>query len=171
MPGRRKTAVTALFKDVEGEGFKTSRVKCIFCSTVLSKNGSRMMKHIENCVKCTDDIKKKYLSSAHEVATASRSMSCDSCETQPCSSTGVESDSDDSDCASQTSLSAKSKTNIRPTFSTYKGSVKRHKGTYKEFSASSSTRTTAADDKKGSAFFDRISTSQNVSTGTLLSDY
>ena len=70
MPGRNKTGVTALFKDVKGDSFKTSRVKCILCSTVLSKNGTRMVKHIKNCVQCTHDIKKKYLSSEkYEVGT------------------------------------------------------------------------------------------------------
>lgn len=174
MPGRKKTAVTALFKDVKGEGFKTFRVKCIFCSTVLSKNGTRMVKHIKSCMKCTDDIKKKYLrSEKYEGATSFEGMGCES-EIQPCSSICVETDSDDSECASASpsSTSLSTKTSIRPTSSTCKRSVKRHKGTYKEFSASSSTRTTPADDKKIPAFFDRLSAAQNVSTGTCtLSDY
>ena len=62
MPGRKKSVVGSLFKPVPTDAtFKTARVKCIFCSTVISKNGSRMSKHINKCEKCTDDIKAKYL--------------------------------------------------------------------------------------------------------------
>ena len=57
MPGRKKTGVLPLFKDVEGGDFKTPRVKCLFCSKVLSKNGTRMENHIRECVKCQDNKK------------------------------------------------------------------------------------------------------------------
>ena len=60
MPGRKKTPVAKLFKDVPSDG-KVAKVKCLFCSTVLSKNGSRMVNHIEKCKKCGEKIKKKYL--------------------------------------------------------------------------------------------------------------
>ena len=60
MSGRKKTPVAKLFKDVPSDG-KVARVKCLFCSTVLSKNGSRMVKHIEKCKKCDEKIKEKYL--------------------------------------------------------------------------------------------------------------
>ena len=43
----KKTPVSFLFKDVTSDG-KVAKVKCLFCSTILSKNGSRMVNHIEN---------------------------------------------------------------------------------------------------------------------------
>ena len=60
MPGRKKTQFTKLFKDVPSDG-KVAKVKCLFCLTVLSKNGSRMVKHIEKCKKCDEKVKEKYL--------------------------------------------------------------------------------------------------------------
>ena len=39
MPGRKKTAILPLFKDVVGGDFKTPGVKYIFYSTVVAKNG------------------------------------------------------------------------------------------------------------------------------------
>ena len=47
MPGRKKTAVLPLFKDVVGGDFKTPRAECIFCSTVVAKSGTRMENHIK----------------------------------------------------------------------------------------------------------------------------
>ena len=62
MPGRKTSVVESLFKSAPADStFKTKRVKCIFCSTIISKNGTRMVNHIRKCEKCTDDIKAKYL--------------------------------------------------------------------------------------------------------------
>ena len=69
MPGRKKTAILPLFKDVVVGDFKTPRVKCIFCSTVVAKNSTRMENHIRKCVKCTDDIKHKYVCFSKEKET------------------------------------------------------------------------------------------------------
>ncbi|KAF2353136.1 Histone acetyltransferases subunit 3 [Trinorchestia longiramus] len=58
--GRKKTPVAKLFKDVPSDS-KVAKGKCVFCSTVLSKNGSRMVKHIEKGQKCDKKVKVKYL--------------------------------------------------------------------------------------------------------------
>ena len=61
MPGRKTSIVESLFKSAPADStFKTKRVKCIFCSTIISKNGTHMVNHIRKCEKCTDDIKAKY---------------------------------------------------------------------------------------------------------------
>ena len=42
MPGRKTSVVESLFKSAPADStFKTKRVKCIFCSTIISKNGTR----------------------------------------------------------------------------------------------------------------------------------
>ena len=42
MPGRKTSVVENLFKSAPADStFKTKRVKCIFCSTIVSKNGTR----------------------------------------------------------------------------------------------------------------------------------
>ena len=65
MQGRKTSIVESLFKSAPADStFKTKRVKCIFCSTILSKNGTCMVNHIRKCKKCTDDIKAKYLTSS-----------------------------------------------------------------------------------------------------------
>ena len=61
-PDGKKSVVGSFFKLVPTDAtFKTARIKCILCSTVMNKNGSRMSKHINKCEKCNDDIKAKYL--------------------------------------------------------------------------------------------------------------
>lgn len=61
--GRKKTPVASLFNDVEDKDVgKVAKVKCKYCSIVLSKNGTRMAQHIASCKKCDEVIKKKYLS-------------------------------------------------------------------------------------------------------------
>lgn len=62
MPGRKRSAVAHLFKDVESGG-KVAKVKCNFCCVTVAKNGTRMTNHILCCKKCDDQIKRKYLSS------------------------------------------------------------------------------------------------------------
>ena len=65
VPGRKKSVVGSLFKPVPTDAtFKTARVKCSFCSTVISKYRSRIIKHINKCEKCTYDIKAKYLTNS-----------------------------------------------------------------------------------------------------------
>ena len=64
MPGGRNPLLRAFLNQFPctDDKFKTQRVKCLFCSIIISKNGSRMVKHFVKCEKCTDDIKVKYLS-------------------------------------------------------------------------------------------------------------
>lgn len=70
--GRKKTAVSKLFKEVTSKTGKLARVKCTFCSYELSKSGTRMTKHIVSCKKCPDEVKVKYItSSVSPSATAS----------------------------------------------------------------------------------------------------
>ena len=69
MPGRKKTAVLPLFKDVVGGDFKTPRVKCIFAVQLWP----RMENHIKKCVKCTDDIRHKYVRFSKEKETTAAS--------------------------------------------------------------------------------------------------
>lgn len=60
MPGRKKTPVSALFKDIPSDG-KVGKVKCLFCNMEVAKNGTRMMNHIRDCKKCDEVVKIKYL--------------------------------------------------------------------------------------------------------------
>lgn len=60
MPGRKKTPVASLFKDITGSG-KVAKVKCLFCAMIVAKNGTRMMNHIRDCTKCDEMVKFKYL--------------------------------------------------------------------------------------------------------------
>ena len=47
MPGRKTFVVESLFKSAPTDStFKMKRVKCIFCSTIISKNGTSMVNHI-----------------------------------------------------------------------------------------------------------------------------
>jgi hypothetical protein len=68
-PGRKPTVVSTLFKDVAGGDLKIPKVKCNFCGTMVTKNGSRMKAHIGKCKNCTDDIKHKYLKSSNTDST------------------------------------------------------------------------------------------------------
>ena len=40
---------------------KSAQEGAHFCSTLVSKNGTRMKKHIEVCKKCDEQVKLKYL--------------------------------------------------------------------------------------------------------------
>lgn len=60
MVGRKKVAVACLFSKAVGGTAKTEQVKCNFCCLKLSKGGTRMRQHIKKCVKCPNDVKKKY---------------------------------------------------------------------------------------------------------------
>jgi hypothetical protein len=61
MPGRKPSVLASLFKSVASGDLKIPKVKCNFCGTNITKNGSRMKKHILNCKHCTDNIRAKYL--------------------------------------------------------------------------------------------------------------
>ena len=50
----------SLFKDIVSTS-KVKRVKCIFCNIEVVKNGTRMVKHIIDCKKCDDIVKRKYV--------------------------------------------------------------------------------------------------------------
>jgi hypothetical protein len=62
MPGRKRTPLAVLFKDVTATGDgKVTSVKCVFCCSEIAKNGTRMANHIAGCKNCDDKIKLKYL--------------------------------------------------------------------------------------------------------------
>ena len=63
MPGRKKCFVATLFNEapVEPGGSKVKQVTCKFCCLKLSKNGTLMTEHIAKFMKCSDQIKNKYL--------------------------------------------------------------------------------------------------------------
>lgn len=62
MPGRKVTPVHSLFTVTQREGMKVKRAKCKFCFEEVSDNGTRKLAHIQQCLKCPDDVKFKYLS-------------------------------------------------------------------------------------------------------------
>jgi len=61
MPGRKVSPVSKLFSYQKSNSFKGNRAICKFCFTEVADNGTRKEKHISECTKCTDEIKKKYL--------------------------------------------------------------------------------------------------------------
>ena len=58
--GRKTSVVANLFNNVVSTS-KIPKVECTFCSKRLTKNGTRMSKHLEVCKKCPDSVKEKYI--------------------------------------------------------------------------------------------------------------
>ena len=54
MPGRKKLAVSKLFKDVTTSDTKVPRVaySVSFVKSSVVKNGSRMKTHVKKCISC-----------------------------------------------------------------------------------------------------------------------
>lgn len=58
--GRKKTPVTSLFKEIGSLTGKMTKVSCIFCNKTFAKSGTRMEKHIQSCLHCPSEVKKKF---------------------------------------------------------------------------------------------------------------
>ena len=61
MPGRKKAAVTELFKDLENSDTKVPRVQWLFCQSSVVKNGTRLKNHTEQCLSCSKSLKQKFV--------------------------------------------------------------------------------------------------------------
>ena len=73
MPGRKKAAVTELFKDLENSDTKVPRVQCIFCQSSVVKNGARLKTHIEQCLSCPKLLKQKIVDDSCKIMNESDS--------------------------------------------------------------------------------------------------
>lgn len=65
--GRKKSAVANLFNDIASTS-KIAKVECTFCSKPVTKNGSRMLKHIQYCKKCPNTVKEKHAQATPSVS-------------------------------------------------------------------------------------------------------
>lgn len=65
--GRKTLAVEGLFTDLVSTS-KIPKVSCTFCSKNLSKNGTSMTKHLQDCKKCPDSVKEKYIKTTTQVS-------------------------------------------------------------------------------------------------------
>ena len=61
MPGRKRAAVTKLFKDLENFDIKVPRVQCLFCQSSVIKNGTRLKAYIKQCLSCPKLFKQKFV--------------------------------------------------------------------------------------------------------------
>ena len=61
MPGRKRAAVTELFKDLENSDTKVPRVQSQFCRSSVVKNRTRLKTHIEHCLSCPKLLKQKFV--------------------------------------------------------------------------------------------------------------
>ena len=61
MPGRKRAAVTELFKYLENSDTKVPRVQCLFCQSSVVKNGTRLKTHIEQRLSCSKLLKQKFV--------------------------------------------------------------------------------------------------------------
>ena len=60
MLGRKRAAVTELFKDLENFDTKVPRVQCLFCQSSVVKNGTRLKTHIKQCLSCPKLLKQHF---------------------------------------------------------------------------------------------------------------
>ena len=61
MPGRKRAAVTELFKDLKNSDTKVPRVQWLICQSSVVKNGTRLKTHIEQCLSCSKLLKQKFV--------------------------------------------------------------------------------------------------------------
>ena len=73
MPGRKRTAVTELFKDLENSDTKVSRVQCLFCQNNVVKNGTRLKTHDELRLSCPTLLKQKFVDESCKIMNESDS--------------------------------------------------------------------------------------------------
>lgn len=65
--GRKTSAVANLFNDVVTTS-KIPKAECTFCSKHVTKNGTRLLNHLQKCKKCPDSIKEKHGKKTEKVA-------------------------------------------------------------------------------------------------------
>ena len=73
MLGRKRAAVTELFKDLENSDTKVPRVQCLFCQSSVVKNGTRLKTHIEQCLPCPKLLKQKLVDKSCKIMSKSDS--------------------------------------------------------------------------------------------------
>ena len=73
MPGRKRAAVTELFKDLENCDTKVPQVQCLFCQSSIVKNGTRLKTHIEQCLSCPKLFKQKFVDKSCKIMNESDS--------------------------------------------------------------------------------------------------
>ena len=61
MPGRKRAAVTELFKDLENSDIKVPRIQCLFCQSSVLKNDTGLKTNIEQCLLCPKLLKQKFV--------------------------------------------------------------------------------------------------------------
>ena len=67
MSGRKRVAVTELFKDLENSDTKVPRVQCLFCQSSVVKNGTQLKTHIEQCLSCLKLLKQKFVDESYKI--------------------------------------------------------------------------------------------------------
>ena len=73
MPGRKRAAVTELFKDLENSDTKVPRVQCLFCQSSVFKNCTQLKIHIEQCLSCPKLHKQKFVDESCKIMNESDS--------------------------------------------------------------------------------------------------
>ena len=67
MPGRKKTAVTELYKDLENSNTKVHGVQCLFFQNRAVKNSTRPKTHTEQCLSCPKLLKQKFVNESCKI--------------------------------------------------------------------------------------------------------
>ena len=73
MLGRKRAAVTELFKDLENSDTKVPQVQRLLCQSSVVKNGTRLKTHIEQCLSCPKLIKQKFVDESCKIMNESES--------------------------------------------------------------------------------------------------
>ena len=73
MPGRKRAAVTELFKDLQNFETKVPYVQCPFCQSSVVKNGIRQKTQIEQCLSCPKLMKQKFVKESCKIMNESDS--------------------------------------------------------------------------------------------------
>ena len=73
MSGRKRAAVTELFKDLEKSDTKVPRVQCLLCQRSVVKNRTRLKTHIEHCLSCPKLLKQKFADESCQIMNESNS--------------------------------------------------------------------------------------------------
>ena len=73
MPGRKRAAVTELFKDLENSDTKVPRVQCLFCQSSVVKSGTRLKTHTEQCLLCPKLLKHNFVDESCKIMNESDS--------------------------------------------------------------------------------------------------
>lgn len=73
--GQKTSDVTKLLNNLVSS-LKIHKVECTFCSKRLLKNGTRLLKHIQDCKKYPDSVKEKYTKTTRQVPYSTKIVFC-----------------------------------------------------------------------------------------------